>query len=80
MRKQDESRPQTAQHLPDREGDVADAASREHQQAKEAIEQMGTGSKLQINEGGRTQDSTHTHNPPGAVHGLPKPAIKGTSH
>lgn len=78
MAKQDGSRPQTNQTLTDREGDVADAATREHEQAKEAIKQMGDKSKLQINEGGRTQDSSHTENPPGAVHGLPKPALKGT--
>lgn len=78
MANQDESRPQTKQQRSDRDGDVADAATREHEQAKEALQQMGDKSKLQINEGGRTQDSTHTENPPGAVHGLPKPALKGT--
>lgn len=78
MRQQDSSQPQTDQTHRDRQGDVADAATREHEQAKEAIEQMGDKAKLQINEGGRTQDSTHTENPPGAVHGIPKPGLKGT--
>lgn len=78
MTARDASRPQTQQPLNDREGDVADAATREHEQAREAIRQMGDKSKLQINEGGRTQDSSETENPPGAVHGLPKPALKGT--
>ena len=74
----DNSRPQTQQPVRDRAGDVADGATQAHDQEAEALRQMGDKRKLHINEGGRTQDSSHPDNPPGAVHGLPKPSLKGT--
>lgn len=75
---QQDSRPQTGQPHRDREGDVGNQAEREHAQAKEALTQMNGKQKLDINEGGRTQDSTERENPPGAVHPIPTPAMKGT--
>ncbi|RYF45709.1 MAG: hypothetical protein EOO38_15530 [Cytophagaceae bacterium] len=77
MKQDNDPRPQ-GQAAPDRAGDVGDAATQEHAQAREAVRQMGDKNKLNINEGGRTQDSSAKENPPGAVHGLPTPALKGT--
>ena len=48
-----------------RDGTVPDKRQQEQEQ-----EQAG-GSKTQINEGGRTNDSHGSKNPKGAVHGLP---------
>jgi hypothetical protein len=77
MKQANDSKPQN-QVPSDRDGDVPDAATQGHSQAREAVRQMGEKNKLNINEGGRTQDSSAKDNPPGAVHGLPTPALKGT--
>lgn len=53
-------------------------AEQAFEQERQAVTQMGEGAQLGINEGGRTNDSHEQHNPEGAVHGLPKPALKGT--
>jgi hypothetical protein len=74
-----------AQGRPDRaangEGQVVPTgADQSDAQARDALAQMGDEAKLQLNEGGRTNDSRAQKNPPGAVHGLPQPALKGTWH
>lgn len=61
-----------------RRGDVPPKAVQEQEQMREAVLQKGEAGGVGINEGGRTNDSTHQDNPPGAVHGLPTPALKGT--
>jgi len=63
-------------HMPgERQGDgVAQGLDQEQQ----ALEQMGDQAKLNLNEGGRTNDSSTPDNPEGAVHGLPQPALRGT--
>ena len=55
-----------------------DGAEQAMDQEQAAVTQMGNNAQLGINEGGRTNDSSEQHNPEGAVHGLPKPALKGT--
>lgn len=69
---------ETAEH--DRGGAVPQHAVQEQEQMQAATEQMAAHKEkhLAINEGGRTNDSSHTENPPGAVHGLPQPSLKGT--
>ena len=57
---------------------VTDGATQARNQEAEALRQMGPQNTLDINEGGRTNDSSEPRNPDGAVHGLPKPALKGT--
>lgn len=61
-----------------RDGNVPPKAVQEQEQMHEAVVQMGAPDGVAINEGGRTNDSRHQDNPPGAVHGLPTPALKGT--
>lgn len=58
--------------------EVPNGAQQAASQEREALRQMGTDAKLAINEGGRNNDSSESDNPEGAVHGLPKPALKGT--
>jgi hypothetical protein len=57
---------------------VPSGAAQARSQEQEAVAQMAGQAQLAINEGGRTNDSSATENPEGAVHGLPKPALKGT--
>lgn len=71
--------PPGGHHQPDDTSNRAgDAATQALQQEQDALQQMGAKAQLEINEGGRTNDSHEQHNPDGAVHGLPKPALKGT--
>ena len=58
--------------------EVPNGAEQAASQEREALQQMGTEAQLAINEGGRSNDSSERGNPEGAVHGLPKPALKGT--
>lgn len=87
MRKPSDAKPSTPapQRVPsaqqsshDRDGTVPSHAVQEQDEMQAATEQMGEHNRLQLNEGGRTNDSRETENPEGAVHGLPAPALKGT--
>lgn len=61
-----------------REGNVPTKAVQEQEQMREAVLQKGEADGIGLNEGGRTNDSRAQENPPGAVHGLPAPSLKGT--
>ena len=61
-----------------RGGHVPNHAAQEQEQMQAAVEQMGEDNALQLNEGGRTNDSREKENPKGAVHGVPLPSLKGT--
>ena len=58
---------------------VPDSRQQEGSAAKQALEQSREARQLNVNEGGRTStDGRDKGNPPGAVHGLPKPSQRET--
>jgi hypothetical protein len=56
---------------------VPDGRIQEFERTKETLRQQRD-AHLDINEGGRSNDSSERHNPPGAVHGIPKPSLRMT--
>lgn len=56
------------------DGTVPDRRQQEMEQARESLRQQ-TKHRLDVNEGGRSHDSTWARNPPGALHGLPTPSL-----
>jgi hypothetical protein len=61
-------------------GNVPDSLQQESVAAKDALAQNPGLKKLNLNEGGRSHQSDDKGNPPGAVHGLPKPSMRETGH
>jgi len=72
------SRPQNLQPTRERHGDVPEGSTQEREQNRQTLEQAPEHRRLKVNEGGRTHDSSGDDNPPGAVHGLPQPSLRGT--
>jgi hypothetical protein len=56
---------------------VPDGRIQELTRAQEILRQQDA-ARLELNEGGRSHDSSERGNPPGAVHGVPKPSLRGT--
>ena len=60
---------------------VPDGRIQEFERTKETLRQQREAhhhGHLDVNEGGRTHDSSERHNPPGALHGVPKPSLRMT--